>query len=228
MARLNVEDKIYRDDRFIKLCHLIGGKRNAIGTCVLIWDSAQYWYSRSPSTLIPMEEWKKIEGNESAIKVGLAEMRDGGIYVMGTDEHCKHIRANIKNGQKGGIENQRRIRQAKSSKSSEIKPSSSSSSSKDKNHNGTHSVFERPKTVSQWEYWYALYKNEEWILSEISMARQWLKENGSNQTNPIIFVHNWLSRVWISQSKKEPDEKPKIDLSGYKTDRQLEEELGAT
>lgn len=91
MARINVEDSIFRDERFLQLYSKIGDMATAIGALVLAWDRAQR-FSKSPSGLIPPDEWAKLKHGAALLESDLAETRDGGIYVRGSSKHCGFIK----------------------------------------------------------------------------------------------------------------------------------------
>lgn len=104
MARVNVEDSIYRDPRFIDLAIELGMDA-ALGCLVRAWDLAQRHFL-SPSHLIPEAAWKAARMNEALIRSGLARREDGGIYVCGTREACSFIITRRENGKKGGLKTQ--------------------------------------------------------------------------------------------------------------------------
>lgn len=85
MARLNIEDSIYRDARFIKLIAKAGSLETALGILVRAWSVAQDWYL-TPERMIPVSEWRKQELNDLLFDVGLATKVDEKIRVSGADE----------------------------------------------------------------------------------------------------------------------------------------------
>lgn len=137
MARVNIEDSIYRDERFIRFCASLNfNKAAAIGYCVLAWDLAHKWYLKSPTKLIPIKEWEKENIPKEFILCGLAEIRDGGIYIKGSDEHCGYLLICQESGRRGGLKrelnrsnNYHNIIDESSKGSLGFVPSSSSSSS---------------------------------------------------------------------------------------------------
>lgn len=131
MARINVEDKIYRDERFHKLSAQ-EGKYRALGLCVAAWDLAHKWHLKHPEGLIPFAEWDDQPELELIIRCGLAERRENGIYVKGSIQECHYLKDRQSAGRKGGLKSQENF----SSKTKQIEqnqPSSSSSSSKGNN-----------------------------------------------------------------------------------------------
>lgn len=130
MARINVDDSIYRDSRFMDLCVQLGGMEVALGSLILAWDMA-HRFARSPSGYIPQAEWSKLKHGQAIQSVGLAEVRDGGVYVKGSSEKCKFIRERSEKaaeiGRVGGLKSQEKRRSK--AKQSVAKTTFSSSSS---------------------------------------------------------------------------------------------------
>lgn len=127
MARINIEDTIYRDVRFHKLS-AFEGKHKALGLCVAAWDLAQLWFLKHPDGLIPFAEWDKESEFLLLEKYGLAERKDNGIYVKGAGTQFEYLTKRVEAGRAGGLKTQGK----NSSKLKQIKqnqPSSSSSSS---------------------------------------------------------------------------------------------------
>lgn len=85
MARINIEDTIYRDSRFFDLAQKVGSREAAMGSLVFAWDLAQRWW-KTPDKKIPLEEWGKIKNSSAILDVGLAEMSDGKVYLRGSRE----------------------------------------------------------------------------------------------------------------------------------------------
>ena len=58
VARINIEDSIFKDSRFIKLTIRMGDFHKALGALVHAWIVAQKWYL-TPERMIPKSEWKE-------------------------------------------------------------------------------------------------------------------------------------------------------------------------
>lgn len=101
MARINIEDSIYKDIRFISLVSKLGDLDRALGALVRAWSLAQKWYV-TPDRTIPDEEWKKNLLPEEIINVGLAQRVGSRIRVMGSDEQFAWLQQRIDAGRKGG------------------------------------------------------------------------------------------------------------------------------
>jgi len=81
MARINIEDKLFRDMRWFKLIELCGGTLNALGMLCSAWILAQQNWLKYGS--IPAKSWPKEL--ENLIKVELATRReDGSVYIKGS------------------------------------------------------------------------------------------------------------------------------------------------
>ena len=102
MARINIEDSLFKDDRFINLVILMGSKQLALGHIVSAWMLAQkYWVPNKQK--IPEDKWKESGNSELIIKAGLANRTPGGIYVCGTQENFNWLLEARINGKKGGF-----------------------------------------------------------------------------------------------------------------------------
>lgn len=100
MPRINVEDKLFLDERFIELAEDVG-RFQAVGMLVCFWRLAQqYWVKEE---LIPAEvfnrRYKILE------KYGFAERREQGFYCSGSEQQFAWVVKQHKNGQKGGRPN---------------------------------------------------------------------------------------------------------------------------
>lgn len=103
MARINFEDRIYKDKRFHKLLALEQGDSfRAIGICVSAWELGMAWYLKSPNRNIPMAEWDKAEIPKSFIDAGLAKLTDSGVRITGADEHFAFLIKLQEAGERGG------------------------------------------------------------------------------------------------------------------------------
>lgn len=106
MARINIEDKLYRDIRFLKLSEKIG-RRQALGELVELWFlSQEYW---KKGELIPIEVFEIHEFNQAIIDFRLAKVEPNGIYVCGSDEQFAWLEQRIKAAKKGGQANKDRL-----------------------------------------------------------------------------------------------------------------------
>jgi hypothetical protein len=136
MARINVEDSIYRDPRFVQLCAKVGGMATALGTLVMAWDAAQRAFWKHSKT-VPIEELRnKIEHLEQLVQVGLARIENGTeVYIAGSEEAFRSLEAKREKrrlaGQKSGEVRRKKAERTKPNK---------------REHNGTKRTNTNPST----------------------------------------------------------------------------------
>lgn len=104
MPRINIEDSLYRDGRFIELCLTLKSKWTALGALTEAWSFAQdYVNIDNPLGLVPLIDWNNRKICNYIIEAGLAEVREDKVYLRGAEKHFNWlISAKIK-GQKGGL-----------------------------------------------------------------------------------------------------------------------------
>lgn len=221
MARINIEDKIYRDERFHRLS-AFEGKYKALGLCVTAWDLAHRWYLKHPEHLIPLGEWDASEELGLLEKYGLAERRENGIYVKGSKDECDYLTKRSDAGRKGGLKSQENFL-SKTKQIEQNQPSFSSSfSSSDSNFNNLNTYAQskliaevyptdllpvsetlaergvKPELAVQWLALYSL----EFIMREIHGAIAWELANPKKaKKNFSRFMTGWLSRGWLNNKK---------------------------
>lgn len=101
VARINIEDSLFKDNRFCELMVLCGGLETALGAVVRSWCVAQdYW--KKDRSLVPFEVWKAQRLNEHLLTVGLAEKREHGIYIAGSEEQFDWLIKRQEAGKLGG------------------------------------------------------------------------------------------------------------------------------
>ena len=92
MARLNIEEDLHKDNRFINLIIKLGCRRKALGALVEAWMLDQkYYLTTANDRLIPLNEWERQNIENAIIDVGLAYKRDGGIQMAGADKQFKWL-----------------------------------------------------------------------------------------------------------------------------------------
>lgn len=138
MARINVEDELFTDKRFINLMMKLGSIEMALGALVRCWVVAQRYYKTSDRG-IPLAEWNEQELKTEIIDVGLARIDGDFVVIAGGQKHFGWLRDRIDAGFNGGkksgisrreiIEKFAKQNEAKRSKRKQNEPSSSSSSS---------------------------------------------------------------------------------------------------
>lgn len=87
MARINIEDSIYKDNRFFKLSLKLGSREAAIGSLIFAWSLAQKFYlNEETNRRIPLSEWDTQEIKNEIIEVKLARVIDGFVEVEGSEK----------------------------------------------------------------------------------------------------------------------------------------------
>lgn len=100
MPQINFSDSIYTSNAFIKLMQRGHTKREATGMlCEAIFLAINYSLSKETNFLIPLEVWKREGMAHELIEVGLATVRDGYVFVVGTEKQTSMMQAR----QKGGL-----------------------------------------------------------------------------------------------------------------------------
>lgn len=86
VARINVEDTLWSDPRFMKLCIKLGDQFRAAGAVLYAWKYAQkYWCPNKKP--IPLQDFINSGIPAEIIACGLAEELDDGIKIKGSEEH---------------------------------------------------------------------------------------------------------------------------------------------
>lgn len=92
MARINIEDSLFKDSRFTDLCIKLGSRHAALGAIMEAFILAQKHYLTTDNDrLVPLAEWSRNPILAAVFDVGLAENRGKGIYVSGSDEQFKWL-----------------------------------------------------------------------------------------------------------------------------------------
>ena len=98
MARINIEDSLLKDSRFIDLCIHFSDKQKALGAVAWAFILAQKFYLKSDDHLIPLKEWSLAGCDNALIKYGLAEERENGIYVSGSEKQFSWLTQKVEAG----------------------------------------------------------------------------------------------------------------------------------
>lgn len=100
MARINIEDAIFRDQRFFNLSIKLGCNYRALGMLVQAWCLAQKWYVKAEDRKIPLDEWRKQGFGDILFEVGLAQRDGTTVRVAGADDQFGWLLQRIQAGQK--------------------------------------------------------------------------------------------------------------------------------
>lgn len=85
MARINIEDSLFKKRGWMKLLIVCQDEDRAMGAVVRAYMTAQrFWVpDRKP---IPLSVWKAEGLNDALVECGLAESREDGVYVKGSED----------------------------------------------------------------------------------------------------------------------------------------------
>lgn len=192
MARINIEEELFRDKRFSDLSFALGSRDLAMGRLVFAWRLAQERWSKGKN-LIPKEEWEKQGFGKEIIECGLAVEFEHGIYMCGSSHQFDWIIKNMEKGQKRTPEKDKQLSNARKSKNTKNQVLSSepiwtdldrsellslSSNSYSLEHNNTKVVVEKTsneKKIRTQEP-NSSQKQEDLFSKESQRIRNWLKE----------------------------------------------------
>ncbi len=91
MARINLEDSLFADPRFMKLCVKLGDELKAVGALVMAFRLSQEFWGNDRQR-IPTDRWASLgSAAESIIEVGLARIEPSGVYVCGSEQQHEWI-----------------------------------------------------------------------------------------------------------------------------------------
>jgi hypothetical protein len=141
MARINIEETWWNDPRKQHLTRLLNSEIVATGAFYTAARLAQtYWLNGR--ALIPEKIWKAFEFQAQLIEAGLAEVRDAGVYVVGSCDAFDWLELKKEAGKKGGLARASKLKQtqAKPSKLKQTQPSSSISISSSFSSSGSNSI----------------------------------------------------------------------------------------
>lgn len=106
MARINIEDSLFKDGRFIDLAIAMGSRHAALGAVIEAFMLAQEFYlNTSTDRMIPLTEWNRRKAVGLVIDVGLAELKGKDkdlIYVCGAEKQFAWLLQRQDAGAKGG------------------------------------------------------------------------------------------------------------------------------
>ena len=94
---------VFSDELNAISCH------TAKGLLVSAWTLAQHHWLDDRS-LIPVEKWNLIKFASCVVASGFAELRDGGIYIKGSEDQFKWLEQKRDAGRKGGLAKQANLK----------------------------------------------------------------------------------------------------------------------
>lgn len=102
MARINIEDSLFRDPRFSELMIKCGSRPLALGLLIDAWILAQHYWKTS-SNGIPKGVWTDAGISNLLIECRLADDRGDFVYVRGSNENFDWLRKAASSGRAGGL-----------------------------------------------------------------------------------------------------------------------------
>lgn len=106
MARINIEDSLFKDGAFLDLIIAMNSRHAAIGAVVEAFMIAQeFFLNEETNRLIPLSEWKRRKAVDLIIDCGLAELKGENsefVYLRGSEKHFSWLLQRHEAGKKGG------------------------------------------------------------------------------------------------------------------------------
>lgn len=104
MARINIEDSLFKDQRWIDLVIALKSSEAAMGALVWLWLTAQKYWKRDKSR-IPKSAWDQQRLNNALIETGWAtwEPEYNGFLAEGSEQQFAWLIQKQEAGQKGGL-----------------------------------------------------------------------------------------------------------------------------
>ena len=104
MPNLDIKGTFLAGPELKILTKLLGSRALAIGSVVEFWELAAEYWGRG-GQLVPRSAFDAVELPAAlySSEVGLAEIREGGIYARGSEEHFRWLRDRRDAGRMGGI-----------------------------------------------------------------------------------------------------------------------------
>ncbi len=102
MARLTIEDCWWSDPRREALGELVGGDEVADVIALKAWRLAQQFWKQGRKP-IPKHLFDLLRSASELLRVGLATLQDGGVYVAGSFDYLDWLNQKKAAGQVGGV-----------------------------------------------------------------------------------------------------------------------------
>lgn len=130
MPRINIEDSIFKDNRYIELCIAAGSRITAIGALAWLFIEAQKHYIEHGE--IPLEAWENARLPDYLITTGWAVRSETGVRARGQEEQFAWLRQRVEAGRKGGLSKSQAVAKRSLADAKQNVPSSSFSFSEEK------------------------------------------------------------------------------------------------
>lgn len=110
MARINIDDSLFYDPKFINLITKTGSQFTAIGAYFYALKIAETYLSAdNPDGKIPLEEWREYEFGDLMLDVKLARILNDKVIVFGAEEQFGWLQKRRSAGSQGGKSRTRRV-----------------------------------------------------------------------------------------------------------------------
>lgn len=107
MPRINIDDSLFNDHRFIELSLKCGNQYLAVGSLYYLWRAAQkYWVP--DKKLIPITIFKKLLHADLFEEVGFVKRKRSGFYVHGSEDSFRWL-LTIHDHSRKGVESRKKI-----------------------------------------------------------------------------------------------------------------------
>lgn len=230
MARINIDDSIHTDKRFMDLSLKLGSRERAMGELVYAWILAQrYW--KTNVRLIPLNEWKRnLTKPDELLEFGFAELIDDLVYVCGSERQFAWLLQKQQAGRGNKGKFKKRTFDSVQSRLTRDEPPTPSPSHKKEEIRKQVSVEAKQVRISghfvNAPIWFLkaineetetklinLYGDAQWIENEIAKADTWLSINSNKSPKSdrgfARFIYTWLKRGWETHRTKLPSSKNK-------------------
>lgn len=103
MARINIEDDLFKDHRWMELCIKVGSFETALGSLVRLWLVAQKYWKRDQAR-IPKAVWEEQKLNSALVETGWAVWQEtsNGFFAEGSEKQFAWLVQRQEAGSKGG------------------------------------------------------------------------------------------------------------------------------
>lgn len=117
MARINIEDSLLKDDKFIELCIKLGSRIYALGVVTESFILAQKFYLKEENDrLIPFDEWSRKTELHVLLEIGMAEKFENGVYIKGSKESFSWIIQKQNAGKSKSVKKLKQLENARKNK----------------------------------------------------------------------------------------------------------------
>lgn len=208
MARINIEDKLYRDTRFLKLVIYCGDEEKALGKLIMLWTLAQSTWLKYGE--IPEKLW--VTSFDILLKLSLVRKTETGYYAAGSKKQFAWLLQKVEAGRRGGLKKAENLAGASGclAAPSEIYPPTPTLTPNNNKNNNVFIVFENVDNLIQAlppddrNYWLEIYSNksESFFYKETKKAFFWCSKHPEKKPKSVNDWIRFLNR-WFENGAKE-------------------------